>query len=461
MKDYVIIGAGLSGLTTAYYLKQAGFSVQLIEAKAQVGGRIQTVNTEDGWQVDVGANTALLSSEAIDRLIDELDLRDQVLVANDASKNRFVVRGGKLWALPTSLGAFLTTPIVSPMAKLGLLLEPFRAKATQEESIADFVARRLGKEWRDWVLDPFISGIFAGNPAKISAQAAFHRVWILEKDYGSLFKGMIARMKSKKAARQAGDYVASGNMISFKSGMSTLTRALAAKLADDILVDAPVVQLSQIDDGCWQVQTSDGNSYQGKKIIVTLDAPDAAKLLRPLSSDVANLLASIESPPLAVVALGFDESQISHPLNGFGCLIPRSLGIPTLGAIFSSQIFSGRAPDGKVLLSCFIGGSRNPSIAHWSEAEIVAQVVKDLTPLLGITGQPVFSKVQLWKHAIAQYHLGHFDKVEQIRHALSKDTPNIITRANWHEGISIPDVVANAERFARQQHIISQVNSLS
>jgi len=456
MKDYLIIGAGLSGLTTAYYLKQAGFSVQLVEANAHIGGRIQTVNA-DGWQVDIGANTALLSSQTLDQLIDDLGLRDQVLVANDSSKNRFVVRGGKLWALPTSLGAFLRTPIVSPMAKLGLLLEPFRAPSKREESIADFVARRLGKEWRDWVLDPFISGIFAGNPDKISAQAAFHRVWILEKDYGSLFKGMIARMKAKKAARQAGEYVASGNMITFKAGMSTLPRALAQHLSDDIQCDARITQLNPLSDGGWQAQSAEGEVYTARKVIVTLDAPDAAKLLSPLSPTAADLLAKIESPPLAVVALGFDASQISHPLDGFGCLIPRSLGIPTLGAIFSSRIFSGRTPDGKVLLSCFLGGSRNPMVANWSEEEIVAQVVKDLTPLLGITGQPAFHQVKLWKHAIAQYHLGHFDKVELIRQALSKDCPEIITRANWHEGISIPDVVANAERFARQQQIISQI----
>lgn len=459
MKDYLIIGAGLSGLTTAYYLKQAGFSVQIVEGKTHIGGRIQTVNV-DGWQVDIGANTALLSSEPLDRLIDELGLRDQVLVANEQSKNRFVVRGGKLWALPTSLWAFLTTPIVSPMAKLGLLLEPFRSKVTQEESIAEFVARRLGKEWRDWVLDPFISGIFAGNPAKISAQAAFHRIWILEKDYGSLFRGMIARMKSKKLARQAGKYVASNNMVSFQAGMSTLTRALALHLSDDIHLESTVATLAPLEGGGWQAQTSAGVSYAANKVIVTLDAPDAAKLFRPLSETAANLLADMESPPLAVVALGFDASQVNHPLNGFGCLIPRALGIPTLGAIFSSQIFSGRTPDGKVLLSCFLGGSRNPSIAHWSEAEIIAQVVKDMSPLLGLNGQPEFSKVQLWKHAITQYHLGHFDKVERIRHALSRDCPNVMTRANWHEGISIPDVVANAERFARQQHIISQVNSI-
>ncbi len=456
MKDYLIIGAGLSGLTTAYYLKKAGFSVQLVEAKSSIGGRIQTV-TADGWQVDIGANTALLSSQQLDDLIDELGLRDQVLVANEASKNRFVVRGNKLWALPTSLGAFLTTPIVSPIAKLGLLLEPFRGSSTREESIADFVARRLGKEWRDWVLDPFISGIFAGNPEKISAQAAFHRVWILEKDYGSLFKGMIARMKARKAARKAGEYVAAGNMVSFKAGMSTLPRALAEKLSDDVQTDAMIPQLNRLENEAWQARTSDGRTFAAKKVIVTLDAPDAAKLLQPVSATAASLLASIESPPLAVVALGFDESQIAHPLNGFGCLIPRSLGIKTLGAIFSSRIFTGRTPEGKVLLSCFLGGSRNPMVANWSEADIIAQVVQDLTPLLGITGQPEFSKVQLWKHAIAQYHIGHFDKVEQIRHALSNDCPNIITRANWHEGISIPDVVANSDRFARQQQIISQV----
>jgi oxygen-dependent protoporphyrinogen oxidase len=456
IKDYLIIGAGLSGLTTAYYLKQAGFSVQIVEAKATVGGRIQTVNDGE-WQVDIGANTALLSSQSLELLIDELSIRDQVLVANDAAKKRFVVRDNKLCALPNSLGSFLTTPIVSPLAKLTLLLEPFRARANHEESIADFVARRLGKEWRDWVLDPFISGIFAGNPEKISAQAAFHRIWLLEKDNGSLFSGMISRMKKRKAARLAGEYVASNSMISFKKGMSTLINALSQKLADDITLNTPITQFTAIESGGWQASTSDGITYLAKKVIITLDAPDAATLLQHVSLRAANLLKSIESPPLAVIALGFDEKQITHPLDGFGCLIPRSLGIETLGAIFSSRIFSNRAPDGKVLLSCFLGGSRNPIVANYSEEEMVQQVVKDLTPLLCITGQPEFTKVKLWKHAIAQYHLGHFEKIGQIRQALAEDCPNIITRANWHEGISIPDVVANSESFARQQKIISQV----
>jgi protoporphyrinogen/coproporphyrinogen III oxidase len=160
-----------------------------------------------------------------------------------------------------------------------------------------------------------------------------------------------------------------------------------------------------------------------------------------------------------VVALGFDRQQIEHELNGFGVLIPRSLGIQTLGAIFSTSIFPQRAPDGKVLLSCFIGGSRNPLVATRDEATLIQQVVRDLTPLLGITGQPEFSQVKLWPHAIAQYHLGHLEKVAQIRQILSEECPNMVTRANWHEGISIPDVVANAERFARQEHILSNVVS--
>lgn len=453
--DYVIIGAGLSGLSTAWYLKQAGFSVQVLEAQEDIGGRIHTQN-QAGWQIDVGANSGLLSSQPLDELIDSLGLRDQVVVANDQAKNRFVVRGGQLWALPLSIGELLKTPLVSPLSKLSLLWEPFRGRGVGEESIGDFITRRLGKEWRDWVIDPFVSGIFAGNPDKLSVQAAFHKVWLMEKDHGSLFKGMLARMKARKQDRAAGRYVPSNHMISFQKGMSTLTKALAQALADSVQCSARVSALTKTEQG-WQVTTDSGQTLLANKVIMTLDAPDAAKLLAPLSPTATKLLQSIESPPLAVVALGFDRKQITHALDGFGVLIPRSLGIQTLGAIFSTSIFPQRAPEGKVLLSCFIGGSRNPLVATRDEQTLIDQVLKDLTPLLGIQGQPEMSQVKLWPHAIAQYQLGHLEKVAQIRQALAQDCPNLVTRANWHEGISIPDVVANAERFARQEHILSRV----
>lgn len=453
--DYVIVGAGLSGLSTAWYLQQAGFSVQVLEAQAEVGGRISTSN-QQGWQVDVGANSGLLSSQPIDALIDTLGLREQVLVANDQSKNRFVVRGGQLWALPLSIGALIKTPLVSPFSKLSLLWEPFRGRGVGEESIGDFIRRRLGQEWRDWVLDPFVSGIFAGNPDKISVQAAFHKVWLMEKDQGSLFKGMIARMKARKQDRAAGRYVPSNHMISFKQGMAALPKALANALGDSVRCSTAVSRIEKDGQG-WQVNTADGQTLIAQKVILTLDAPDAARLLAPLSPTASKLLQSIESPPLAVVALGFDREQISHALDGFGVLIPRSLGIQTLGAIFSTSIFPQRAPEGKVLLSCFIGGSRNPLVATRDEQTLIDQVVKDLTPLLGIDGQPEFSQVKLWPHAIAQYHLGHLDKVAQIRQALAQDCPNVLTRANWHEGISVPDVVANAQRFAQQEQILLRV----
>jgi oxygen-dependent protoporphyrinogen oxidase len=455
MKDYLIIGAGLSGLTTGYYLKQAGFDVAIWEAQAQVGGRIQTQKSGD-WQVDVGANTALVSSQPLHDLIDALGLRDQVMVANSMAKKRFIVRGDQLLPLPMSLGSFLSTPLVGPASKLSLFLEPFRAPAEREESVADFIGRRLGNEWRDWVLDPFVSGVFAGNAHKISAQAAFHRVWLMEKDHGSLFKGMFARAKARKADRAEGKFVAGNEMISFCDGMSSLTEGLAKHLTSEITMQRQVTDLQKTESG-WKVTCETGQTIHAKKVIVTLDAPDASKLLAQVSPASADLLSTIESPKLAVVALGFKRSDIQHPLDGFGCLIPRSLGIPTLGAIFSSSIFPNRAPQDHVLLSCFLGGDQYPQIHHLSESEMIAQVLKDLRPLLGIQAEPLFQQVKVWNHAIAQYHLGHLDKVTAIRRNLVQDAPDLVTRANWHEGISIPDVIANAQRFAEQEKILHQV----
>lgn len=457
MKDYLIIGAGLSGLSTGYYLKQAGFDVALWEAKDQIGGRIQTQKTGD-WQVDIGANTALVSSQPLHDMIDVLGLRDQVMVANSLAKKRFIVRGDRLLPLPMNLGEFLSTPLVSPASKLSLFLEPFRAPAEREESIAEFIGRRLGAEWRDWVLDPFVSGVFAGNAHNISAQAAFHRIWLWEKDHGSLFKGMLARVKARKADRSAGKFVAGNEMISFRDGMSSLTTALARHLKDNITTARTATKLTKTDAG-WQVTCATGQTIHAKKVIVTLDAPDASRLFAEVSPSASDLLSTIPSPKLAVVALGFKRADVQHALDGFGCLIPRSLQIPTLGAIFSSSIFPNRAPQDHLLLSCFLGGTQYPQLAHLSETEMVAQVIRDLTPLLGITAEPVFQQVKVWGHAIAQYHLGHLDTVSAIRRNLLQDAPNLVTRANWHEGISIPDVIANAQRFAQQEQILQTVEN--
>jgi oxygen-dependent protoporphyrinogen oxidase len=443
MNTALVIGAGISGLATAWYLHQHGYSVQVLEAGTEPGGAIRT-EAHHNYLLDLGPNSTLDRGEALHTLIGELALGADVVEANRAAQRRYIARGGRLVALPTDPLSFLATPLFSARGKLRLLLEPFHGRAAHEESVAAFVQRRLGREFLDWAIDPFISGVYAGDPARLSARAATAKVYALEAEYRSLSVGALMRLVH---GRRAGPAPA-GRLIAFRHGMQTLPRTLAHGLADAIVTDATVVGLAPEAGGAWRVYSARGE-YSAAQLAICTPAYQAATLLAPLDPALATLLQGVNYAPVATCVLAFACTQIAHPLDGFGMLIPRLLGIRTLGALFSSTLFPGRAPPDHVLITAFIGGARDPAIVDQTPVSLIEHVLADLRPLLGIRGDPVFAHAHLWPRAIPQYELGHLARLAEIDARLGR-WPGLHLQANWRGGISVNDCVNSARRLAQR-----------
>ncbi len=441
MPDIIVIGGGISGLATAWFLKSHGRDVRVLEAGAEPGGCLKTVS-DNSFLVDTGPTSTLFKEGALGELIRNVGLSDDLIEANKVARNRYIVKNGKLVPLPMGPGAFLGTSLFSGKAKLRVFLEPFKGRAAAEETVAQFVTRRLGPEFLDWAIDPFVSGVYAGDPDKLSAWAATAKVYALEAESGSLFIGALARAFRGKASGPQ----PRGKLISFLPGMQALPAGVAEDLHGLVTLDAEVVEIEPRVNGGWTVRT-DQQEYEASEIVLSTPAYHAARLLAPLDSDLGRELQSIRYPPVASIALGFRRDQVADPLNGFGILIPSKAGYVTLGALFSSTLFPGRSSDDDVLLTAFIGGARNEEIADQRDEELVGQVLADIGPLLKIRGEPHYQRVTVWPRAIPQYEMGHLQRVSRIDAALAK-LPGLHVRANWRDGISVSDCVENAKKLA-------------
>ncbi len=437
--DVLVIGAGISGLATAWFARAAGLRVQVVEAAPRAGGKIRSFH-EAGYRVEGGPNSLLVNDPSFDELVAGLSLQDAVVEANPVARRRYVLRQGRLVALPGGPLAFLRTPLFSWRGKLRLLAEPFIGRADHEESLAEFVTRRLGREFLDWAIDPFVSGVYAGDPARLSVRAATPRVYALEAEYGSLLRGALHRLRQRRRASATGP---AGRMVSFRDGMQTLPDAIAAALGEALTLDEPVTALQRRDDGTWQVQGR-RRAWQARQVVLSVPAEQAARLL---DGRAAPALAAIPYPPVASLALGFRRDQVGHPLDGFGFLIPGREGRRTLGALFSSTLFPHRAPAGHVLLTAFAGGRRHPELADRTDAELLEAVLADLRQPLGLRGAPAYTRITRWPQAIPQYELGHAERLAQVAEQV-RALPGLHLRANWLDGIAVGECIRNARRLA-------------
>ena len=441
--DWAIIGGGISGLATAWFLRQRGYSVRVFEAAAEVGGTLRS-RTQDGFLIEQGPNSTLENTDALGELIRGVHLEAALQVANPASKQRYILQDRQLVPLPLGPAAFFRTPLFSARGKLRLLAEPFIGQSTEEESIATFVRRRLGQEFLDWAIDPFVSGVYAGDPERLSVRAATAKIYKLEAEHGSLIKGMVHRALTGKRSGPS----PKGRLIAFSGGMQTLARGVAAALGpEQVCTRSPLLALER-EEATWCLRIApDGATVRARSVVLCLPAAETANLLAPLAPEAVTALRNIPYPTVASVALGFRREQVRHPLDGFGFLIPKRCGIETLGTLFSSSLFLDRAPSGQILLTSFLGGTRHPAVGMWSADKILQTVLQDISPVLGIQGPPLLNTVMIWPRAIPQYELGHLDRIAKIDQSLT-ELPGLHTRANWRDGISVADCVRNARDFA-------------
>lgn len=438
MNKIAIIGAGITGLVTAHELRRANVPFVLFESGDRVGGVIRMVR-ENGFLAEDGPNTLLETSPRITALIRDLGLESRRRYSNPEMKNRFIVRRGQPRAMPLSPTQFLTSGFFSWSAKLALLREPFVRPSPPDldESLADFVVRRLGREFLDYAINPFVAGVYAGDPRRLSVRHAFAKLHALEQKYGSLIKGQI---KGAKERKQRGEVAKDrAKMMSFDHGLQVLTDALGDGVGDAIRFNTPVNEVRRVDGG-WTVNDhADAEVFS--QVVLTSPAHRLAELKVVDAGDGdLKTLAAIVYPPVTSLTLGFRREDVAHPLNGFGMLIPQVERFNCLGTIFTSSLFADRAPAGHVTLTSYLGGMRSPELALKSPDKVRALIMDDLRRLLGVSGEPVWQHLKQWPKAIPQYEVG-YGRFQDFMTAFEQSHPGLLFAGHYRDGISLSDSI--------------------
>lgn len=437
MNPVAIVGAGISGLTAGFYLQQRGIPVTIFEASDHAGGMIRT-SSNDGYLVEYGPNTIMTNSVAIPTLIRDLDLQSRRLIPSAAAEKRYIVRNGKPVALPNSPASAVNTPLLSFGNKLRVLGEPFIGKSSvDDESLAAFVVRRLGREFLDFLIDPFVAGVFAGDPSQLSVRHAFPKMAALEDNYGSLIKGAFLGAKERKLRNAP--LKSEPKMFSFDAGLQVLPDTLATRLDRAIRLNCPVESIERYPDG-WAV-----DSRAGRETFASVLFCSPAHQLLPIDSGFGQ----VYYPPIARIAFGFRKSQIAHPLDGFGALVPRVERMSILGALFSSSMFDNRAPEDHVLLTVFAGGARNPRLPRLASGQIAKLALADLRRMLGITGTPWFVDTAVVERSIPQYNVG-YAAVKDLVRAVEARCPGVLLAGSYSHGISVSDCIAGGAAAAEK-----------
>ncbi len=459
----VIVGGGISGLAVAYNLmSRTQMDVTVLEAGSRPGGKIWS-DKVDGFLCEKGTNGFLDNKPKTLELCKSLGL--EPLQSNENAKIRFIFSNKRLNELSGSPVSFLKSGLLSWRGKLRMMYEIIAPKGPEDETVADFVIRRLGKEGLDKLIDPMCSGVFAGDPYKMSVKHCFPRIKELEQEYGSLIKALIKiQRERKKTEGPKASTGPGGNLTSFYNGAQVITDALAEKLGERVKLGISVQGLARLDgsarggkkENSYQLHTSEG-IVDADVVVLALPAYASAEILKGFNTEVSKILMGIPYPPVSVVCFGYKREKVLHSLRGFGFLVPHIEGIKILGNLWDSSIFPNRAPEGYVLLRSMVGGAQSPGTAVLSDNELINTVFDELKPIISLKTEPDMVRIYRWERAIPQYLLGHGEKLKSIDELL-KSHLGLYLAGNAYRGISMNDCIENGYKVADE--ILSKLKTV-
>ena len=452
MSKIVIIGGGFSGLATAFRIRQQlpNAHLTILESSSKTGGQVGTID-RDGFRVERGPNGLFDAKPNGIDLCKAVGLGKELIAGSESSrKNRFLFVNDKLQAMPRSPLGILTTPTLSLRGRLSLLREPFRKRRddSSDESIAVFARRRFGDEAAKTFIDGLVTGIYAGDPERLSVRSCFPRLVRFETEAGSVLRGMLRSRKQKRREALAKGEPPPGpqRLWSFPGGLRTMIDALANRLGDSIQCGVTVRRLEKRDTG-WLVHGDGETTWSADAVILACPAYEQASLLAEHDEHLAEELSSIAYNRIAVVALGYRREQVNGPQDGFGYIAPQRLGRDVLGVQWCTSIYPDRAPPGFVLWRALCGGVKRGDVASLPDSDLLRIVHREVSGTTGVTGEPVFSEIIRWPRAIPQYELGHAERVGRIEAAYAR-LPGLFAGGNSLHGVSLADCAEQGEKLA-------------
>ena len=443
-----IIGGGISGLAALHFIKNRqpeSYEVTLYEKDDRPGGTIGT-DRENGFISDWGPNGFLDKIPLTLRMVSELGIENLLERAAPKAERRFIYRNNKLNEIHAHPLKFMRSGILSVPGRLRLVLEPFitQKKDDSDETIFDFARRRIGREAAENMIGPMVSGIFGGDAKKLSLISCFPVMVEMEKEYGSLFKALVAKKRAGKKASAAGP---AGRLTSFKNGLYTLIEVMQNKYKSHIKTGYTVTGVDRL-EGAYKITFKNHEPQLFDVVICAAPTWTAADMFKNMNKDLSELLESIPYASISVVCSGFRREDITHDLAGFGFLIPRGQDKRILGSIWTSSIFKNRSPDGMVQFRTMIGGDTDPGAVNLSDDVLKAMVADELSSIIGITGQPAYTKIFRYERGIPQFVTGHPKKMARLER-LQAQFPGLYFTGNAYEGVGLNDCVVRSDKIVR------------
>ncbi|UCE67626.1 MAG: protoporphyrinogen oxidase [Candidatus Zixiibacteriota bacterium] len=450
----VIVGAGVAGLSSAYLIREKSrergseVDITILEAKPYAGGSTKT-DIVNGYTCEWGPNGFLDNEPLTLELIKMLGMEDRLVRANEASSRRFIYHNGKMREVELNPIRFLKSDIVSLPIKLRMALEYFvpAKKNGDDETVYSFGKRRLGAGFARYLLDPMVSGIFAGNIKELSLKAVFPKMVEMEKEYGGLFKAMFAKRKeARRNGKKAGGPAGPGATLhTFKYGMGELTETLAEEMRDELRLSSPVLSIRK-ENGKFMIIT-DNYKVEADHVILACPSYETSKMIKDIDTRVAGYLNEIKFAPVDVVCHGCKSDNVGRSVDGFGVLVPRSERIRSLGSLWCDSIFPGQAPKGHHLFRTILGGACDPDIVNLNDESLDRVAQRDLSRLIDIRNEPDFTKVFRYPRGIAQYTIGHLARVAATEQ-MERDLPGLFFTGVSYRGVSVNGCVKDAFRVA-------------